>query len=402
MAIRTGFEVDDELIDDVHTHAAQQLLSQAKTQRLRPLCLCQSPGVPMYIAAAGGELIVKRMPGTAAAHHHRCRSWLPPDELSGYGAVADQSIVDNPTDGTTALRLGFSLSKSGNRAAPEPGGTPSDTVQADGNKLSLRAVLHYLWDEAELTSWHPGFAGHRSWGVVYRRLRSAVDGKLVRKTPLGPALFVPEPFSADRKSKLEQRRMRAWATARRQPGKSTKLLIGVGEVKAIDPAGHGFKMQIRHLPGHPWFLEEDLYRKLAKRFAVELEHWQLAEPGDVRLIAITTFSVSLAGYANVEQLSLMTTDRNWLPFTGDADRTLLSTAVDHERMFRKVLAYNSSPTAMASMVFTDTSPAVAAFIDRPAGDTEGDASIAGMPVWTWRTDEDMPDLPSPEDDHAAS
>ena len=226
-------------------------------------------------------------------------------------------------------------------------------------------------------------------------------GKLVRKTPLEPALFVPEPFSADRKSELEQRRMRAWATARRQPGKSTKLLIGVGEVKAIEPAGHGFKMQVRHLPGHPWYLEEDLYRKLSKRFAVELEHWQLAEAGDVRLIAITTFSVSLAGYANVEQLSLMTTDRNSLPFTGDADRTLLSTAVDQERMFRKVLAYNSSATAMASMDFTDTSPAVAAFIDRPAGDTDDDASIAGMPVWTWRTDEDMPDLPSPETEYSA-
>lgn len=195
--------------------------------------------------------------------------------------------------------------------------------------------------------------------------------------------------------------MRAWATARRQPGKSTKLLIGVGEVKAIEPAGHGFKMQVRHLPGHPWYLEEDLYRKLSKRFAVELEHWQLAEAGDVRLIAITTFSVSLAGYANVEQLSLMTTDRNSLPFTGDADRTLLSTAVDQERMFRKVLAYNSSATAMASMDFTDTSPAVAAFIDRPAGDTDDDASIAGMPVWTWRTDEDMPDLPSPETEYSA-
>ena len=160
-------------------------------------------------------------------------------------------------------------------------------------------------------------------------------------------------------------------------------------------------MQVRHLPGHPWYLEEDLYRKLSKRFAVELEHWQLAEAGDVRLIAITTFSVSLAGYANVEQLSLMTTDRNSLPFTGDADRTLLSTAVDQERMFRKVLAYNSSATAMASMDFTDTSPAVAAFIDRPAGDTDDDASIAGMPVWTWRTDEDMPDLPSPETEYSA-
>ncbi|NTY62583.1 DUF1173 family protein [Mycolicibacterium sphagni] len=390
----TAFDIEGRRINDVHSTASQQVLSAAKALHVRPLCLCQYPGVPMYIATGGHELIVKRMPGTAASHHHRCRSWLPPEELSGYGAVAEQSIVDNPADGTTALRLGFSLSKSAGRAAPEPSDKESDTVQADGNKLSLRAVLHYLWDEAELTTWQPSFAGHRPWAVVYRRLRTAVDGKTVRKNPLGPALFVPEPFSADRKTEIEQRRIKAWATARRQPGKSTKLLIGVGEVKALEATSHGYKMQIRHLPGHPFFLEEDLYRKLGKRFPVELEHWQMAEPGDVRLIAIATFSVSRAGYATVEQLSLMTTDRNWLPFTGDADRTLLSTAVDDDRAFRKVLSYNGSSQAMASIVFTDCNPAVAGFIDRPAGDSDDEESlVAGLPVWNWRTDEDMPELP---------
>ena len=104
--------------------------------------------------------------------------------LDECATVAERSIVDNPVDGTTALRLGFSLSKSGNRAAPEPSDSPSSTVQSDGNKLTLRAVLHYLWDEAELTTWHPGFAGRRPWAVVHRRLRSAADGKLVRKNPL--------------------------------------------------------------------------------------------------------------------------------------------------------------------------------------------------------------------------
>lgn len=395
MTAPTTFDVAGSIVADVHTPAAQQALSRAKAARLRPLCLCQDPGVEMYIAAAGHDLIVKRMPGTAAAHHHRCRSWLPPADLCGYGAVAEQSIIDNPADGTTALRLGFSLSKSGNRCAPDPSDSSPSTVATDGNKLSLRAVLHYLWDEAELTTWQAGFVGHRTWGVVYQRLRWAADGKFVRKNPLSASFFVPEPFSADRKTEIDQRRIKAWAPARRQPGKPVKLLIGVGEIKAIDPAGHGVKMQVRHQPGHPWFLDQDLYRKLTKRFATELELWQMADAGDVRLLAIATFSVSRAGYASVEELSLMTTDRNWLPFTGDADRTLLSTAIDEARSFRKVLSYNGNATTMASLIFTDTTPAIAAFIDRRAGDTDDHTSTAALPVWNWRTDEDMPDLPSP-------
>ena len=52
-------------------------------------------------------------------------------------------------------------------------------------------------------------------------------------------------------------------------------------------------------------------------------------------------------------------------------------------------------TALASLIFTDTTPATAAFVDRPAGEADADASIAGLPVWDWRTGEDMPDLPSP-------
>lgn len=395
MTIPTVFDIAGTVIDDVHTPTAQEALNLAKAARVRPLCLCQSPPVEMYIAAGGPDLIVKRMPGTASAHDYRCRSWLPPDALSGFGAVADQSIVENPADGTTALRLGFSLSKAGNRAAPEPSDSASDTVQSDGSKLSLRAVLHYLWDEAELTTWHPAFAGHRSWAVVHQRLRAAVDGKLVRKHPLAASLFVPEPFSADHKIAIDQRRIRAWAHARRQPGRTTKLLIGVGEIKAIESASHGVKVQVRHQPGHPWFLDQDLYRKLTKRFSAELELWQMADPGDVRLVAISTFSVSHAGYATVEQLSLMTTDRNWLPFTGDADHTLLNTAIAEQRSFRKVLTYNGSTTLMASLIFTDTTPAIAAFIDRPTGHSDVENTVAGLPVWNWRTEEDMPDLPSP-------
>ncbi len=125
----TTFDVDGSIVEDVHAPAAQEALWRAKAARVRPLCLCQSAGVEMYIAAAGEDLVVKkRMPGSAAAHDHQCRSWLPPHELSGYGAVAEHSIVDNPVDGTTALRLGFfSLSKLANRAAPPNQAAPRRT-----------------------------------------------------------------------------------------------------------------------------------------------------------------------------------------------------------------------------------------------------------------------------------
>jgi hypothetical protein len=58
----------------------------------------------------------------------------------------------------------------------------------------------------------------------------------------------------------------------------------VGEIKAIEPADHESKLQVRHQPGHPCFLTGELHRKLIKQFATELELWQMAEAGDVRLV----------------------------------------------------------------------------------------------------------------------
>ena len=110
-----------------------------------------------------------------------------------------------------------------------------------------------------------------------------------------------------------------------------------------------------------------------------------------RLVSNASESVSLT------QTSYELGEAGFFPVL-DAERTLLTTAIADDRCFRKVLPYNGSSTALASLIFTDTAPAIAAFIDRCGGeDDDDDESIAGLPVWNWRTDEDMPDLPSPLD-----
>lgn len=143
------------------TSAGQQLLAKAYVGGDRPRCTCSPGGVPMYIARAGDRLIVKRMPGTGAHHTPNCGSYAPED-LSGLGCLLGDAVRVDPDTGLTALRLGFRLSV-GERAAVDTNSSPTapDSVTTTGRRLTLRALLDYLWDESDLVAWAPGMTGRR-------------------------------------------------------------------------------------------------------------------------------------------------------------------------------------------------------------------------------------------------
>jgi hypothetical protein len=393
-----------------HAHAAetQPLLAAAHADRLRPVCLCRPGGVAMYVAKIGTEndagndakkYVVKRMPDSGLAHAHHCPSYLPPEALSGLGQVLGAAITEEADSGLTALRLGFRMSTT-ERAAPTAANTVAgsvgmaDSVTGDANRLSMRAVLHYLWQEADLATWSPGMAGKRNWRIVSWYLRSAARGKHTLGQPLLTRLYVPEPFSAEKKTEIAVRRLAAWASLR-QPGAGQRFMLLIGELKAIEPARFGHKLVIKHLPDAPLMLDDALLARLNRRFRDELDLWQLDEDG--HLMVIATFSVGRGGLATAEEVSVVMTDRNWLPYESQADKLLLDVALDQHRRFTKSLRYNLAPDKpMASLVFTDTETPTAAFMlpsEEARDAVDALAAETGINLWTWVIGEDMPPLP---------
>ena len=191
----------------------QSALQHAYGQRLRPHCMCREPAVPMYIARADDQYLIKRMPLSGRDHHPACRSYEPPYELSGLGSLIGNAIKIDEATGTALLKLDFSLTKQGNREAPASPATTSEAVRSEPKKLSLRAVLHYLWDVGELTEWTPLWAGKRGWGRVRGSLMNAATQMTVRGGPLSDILFVPEPFHQDDREGIAARRATALANA---------------------------------------------------------------------------------------------------------------------------------------------------------------------------------------------
>jgi len=233
-----------------------------------------------------------------------------------------------------------------------PNGDESDSVSSSGTKLSLRGLLHYLWDQAELTRWRPGFAGKRTWATVRWHLLQAAEHTLARGDALRARLYVPEPFSIEERDVINARRLALWQTVVSAPGKAQRLMLLIGEVKEIVPARYGFKAIVKHMPDQAFAIDEQLYRRLGRRFEPELALWGASD--DIHMVMVATFGVSSAGVPAIHELCLMPVTRQWLPVEDGFEKQLLDRLVGENRAFVKGLHYNlGRDNGIASAVLTD-------------------------------------------------
>jgi hypothetical protein len=379
----------------------------------RPRCLClekeDGQGIEMYVARLAGPsggYIVKRMPDTGSQHAPDCPSYEPPAEFSGLGQVLGSAITEDPITGETTLKLDFSMSKITGRSTMPVAGSASDSVATDGTKLSLRGLLHYLWDQAELTRWHPGFAGKRTWATVRKHLLLAAENKLTRGGALRARLYIPEAFSVEQRDAINARRVTHWAQcaqASSTPGKAQPLMLLIAEVKEIVPARYGFKAVIKHVPDQAFAVDEKLYRRLGRRFEPELSLWGAAD--DIHMVMIATFAVSGAGVPTIEEMSVMPVTTQWLPIEDGFEKQLVETLVRDGRSFVKGLRYNmASGAALASATLTDCEGSPQSLVIAHANTTDGAQHLqvgdTSPPIWLWNPPgEPMPVLPARQPHH---
>jgi len=379
-----------------------EAVADAFDKRLHPRCMCRrdqaGQGIEMYVARLMDGHIVKRMPNTGSQHSPWCPTYEPPAEYSGLGQLMGTAIVESPVTGVTTLKLDFPLAKMPGRSQMQPSGGNCGSVASAGTRLSLRGLLHYLWDQAEMTRWQPGFAGRRSWATVRRHLLQAAEHKLARGTALQAQLYVPEPFVSSQRDAINARRQAHWKRAATTPGRTQHLMLLVGEVKEIVPARYGFKAIIKHVPDIAFSLDRQLYRRLGNSFERELTLWGAAD--DVQMLMIATFSVSAAGVPAIVGLALMPVTRQWIPVEDAFEKQLIERLVAGGRSFIKGLRYNlTDRSAMASAILTDCKDQEPLLfvvpVDIEANMLRQQIAFTAVPVWVWHpSTETMPPLPT--------
>lgn len=330
----------------------EEALARVHLRHVRPRCLCQPEGVPMYIARLGDGFIVKRMPFTGHCHAPDCGSYEPPLEMSGRGEVAP-AIREDLATGLTALRVDFALCQRPGRAAPMSTGELSGSARSLGSRLTLRGVLHYLWEQAELNRWHPGFEGRRPWAAVRRHLLRAAQTTLVGGQPLAQRLYVPEVFSAEQREVLAQRRRQQWASALPRPGQPQPLLLVLAELKQLLPARYGHQAVLKHLPDVPFGLDAALARRLIRRFEAELATW--SADSHLHLVLLATAALSEHGLPSLVEVTLMLTTAAWLPVDNAWEAELLNALVQERRRFSKPMRYQlAAGERLPTAVLADT------------------------------------------------
>jgi hypothetical protein len=232
---------------------------------------------------------------------------------------------------------------------------------------------------------------------VRRHLLLAAENKVARGEVLRSRLYIPEPFSIEQRDALNARRVAQWSHAVATPGKPQHLMLLIGEVKEIVPARYGFKAVIEHVPDQAFALDEQLYRRLGRRFGSELALWASADA--VHMVVIATFGVSEAGIPTIVEMSLMPVTRQWLPVEDAFTKQLVDKLVADGRSFIKGLRYNLGPeSALACATLTDCEGAAPLLFVVPASAGDNTRSLQvgdpSIPVWLWHpSSEAMPNLP---------
>ena len=330
----------------------QHLLREAYARKSPASCECRKGAeLPLYIARRQNRYVLARWPGSGAHHACACDHYEAPDYLTGMGQVRGSAVIDDETIGETNLKLGFPLSRGSARLAPAALTNDKPEVKSSGQKLSIRGLLHVLWDRAELTHWHPKMAGKRGWFVVRRALLEAAASCRAKQEALPHVLFVPESFRLEEKEDIRARRR---ASLARVYASRDAMMVVVGEIKEIVPAHGAEKIVLRHVGDMPFVMDEDMARRFHKRFAGELALWQ-AQDGKGHLVMAGSFSRRREGTFDLIEVALMPVTAEWLPYETSDERYLVAKAVAEKRRFVKGLRVNlASDTPIASLVLTDT------------------------------------------------
>ncbi|WP_117196086.1 DUF1173 domain-containing protein [Rhizobium terrae] len=393
----------DGTICDESGEGFRELLSQAYREKVRPLCLCCEPAVPMYIADIGDQLVIKRMPLTGGKHDPACPSYEPPYELSGLGPLMGGAIKLDPVAGTASLKFDFSLSKRGPVSRLDGETAQTDSVRNNSKKLSLRGLLHFLWHESGLTEWTAHWSGKRHWWQVYHHLSEAARLMEVRGEALAERLFIPEPFRVDDKAAIEQRRAQKLGPLFLAASGTKRLMVLVGEIKEFADARNGRQIVIKHMPGFRLYLEEPAWRSLQRRFETELMLWQSGDTS--HLMAIMTVGGTSAGVATVNEVALMTVTEHWLPIENAYEQQLVEHVARLRMKSVKGLRFNlARGQPLANIILPEAKPLPMAMYLVPPDAGEGFEVMLGemnearpdLASWIWRvSDGDMPSLPPP-------
>ena len=320
-----------------HDPGLQEALARVYGTPARPRCLCTEGGVEMYVSKFH-EFVIKRMPESGNGHALTCPSNDLQASESGIGQLLGEAIIERGS-GDVELRLGFPLTRRLGRAASVRDAPSTSDVTVARKQLSLRGLLHFLWERAGFNRWYPGMHGKRSYAVLRKFLLQACDGVETKGLQLSERVFVPEPFSVERANEISRRRKEA-LSALLAPDTNTQfgMMIVIGELKEFRPTTSAYLIVMKHLPDCPFVLEPRAGERVRNTFERELLAWN---SGQVRLVAACLTHARDEHCYEIDSLTLMMIGAQWIPLEHVHEKDVADKLIGEARAFIKPLRYET-------------------------------------------------------------
>ena len=380
----------------------QDALARVYGSSERPRCMCVVGGVEMYIAKHA-DYVVKRMPETGPQHHPTCHAFEPELVSSGLGELMGEAIIEHSPD-QVEIRTDFPFSRIPGKPLQrgETSGEPAE-VHAPRKRMSLRALLHYLYEQAGFNRWYPAMDGRRNQGVLHKYLMEAAKNVLVKGETLDERLYVPEPFRVEHKELIGERRRKKLALLQSpQDAVQFKMAIVIGEFNGSEAAHFGRRINIKHMPDAPLYMESKAWEKVERSYGAILQARDADVERKPRVLIAALIYARREHIYQVDTLSMMLTTDQWVPLDGLHELPLIEALQREHRSFLKPMRYDAKSAAgFPNVLLLDCGRTpvplnvVSPFAEAKDRALKEKAVVAAGPsVWVWHTDKGMPPLPA--------
>lgn len=374
----------------------QETLARAHEAPARPRCLCVPGGAEMYVARHR-HFVIKRMPGTGQRHAPCCPSFEPDPSQSGLGELAGEAVIETEP-GRVELRVDFPWVRMAGRSKAAGLRHEVAEVSATHRRMSLRALMHFLFERAGFNRWTPAMEGKRNQGVLHKYLTEAAEGISIKGLSLGERLYVPEPFSEATHQDAARRR-REHLTVVTPSGEGSPLAVVIGEFKTAEATSSGRRVWIRHMPDAPLLVDDPTWQRIERRFAASFEARDADIGQSVRLMMAMLIRARREHTYEIDTASVMLTSEHWIPIEGVHELPLVCALVEARRRFVKPLRYDAASAAgFANALLLDAGPTpvplhvISSFMTAVDRRIKERAVAREGSAWVWRTEQAMQPL----------
>ena len=317
------------------------------------------------------------------------------------GELVGEAIIEHSPE-SVELRVDFPFARIPGRPMPRGERQEASDVNVPRRRMSLRAVMHFLFERAGLNRWTPAMEGKRNQGVLHKYLTEAAEDVTSKGLRLSERLYVPEPFSEATKSQTAERRRSKLAILQSpEDDAQFNMALILGEFKGCDATAFGRKVWVKHMPDAPLFIDSKAWERIERVYGALFEARDADTARKPRIVMCALIYAKREHIYQIDTASFMLATEQWIPLDGIHEIDLIQALVEQQRRFMKPLKYDAmSAACFPNALLLDAGEApvalhvVSGFIDAKERAAKERAVKAVDGCWIWHTDKAMPMLPA--------